>query len=413
MDNQLRCPAPFNHTGYPHPSPLYAQFSVSGVPIFKEADFITPEELQQKIEAQSLNIGFVLGQQLRYLWDASADFLRNGYSWLKETRRNFFLDYDELDFDFYAHQNINAEECVPERKEQCEPEYPQAIVVRGNYFRDIFGIEEYVDEKMIQNSLRNQFFLNSLAKKHRLHDVRISSVHELCELVEKVSKLGSIKLLYISAHGNPTDIWLSDTANQRKGIIDIFDYYYYNIGAQDLFCLSLLAKNSVIILDSCNNAGGHNIGIDNNPYTFSTNIQKLVALHAVNSKVFAADFYVFKNSVFLKDDTSFEVYAHGVKTDSFIELVKIPLSFLFYIFGEIPVVNYLGMRRLEEISAEKADFCKGVLPYFSMKRFCDNAKIKPIDKALEACNKDPKCEEAVNILSFIDLKTRSQCKVDF
>jgi hypothetical protein len=45
---------------------------------------------------------------------------------------------------------------------------------------------------------------------------------------------------------------------------------------------------------------------------------------------------------------------------------------------------------------EHSGFCKEVLSYYAMKKYCDNLGLRPSEKNLAACNSDRNCAETSN-----------------
>lgn len=211
----------------------------------------------------------------------------------------------------------------------------------------------------------------------------------------------------------------SENNDFRKDNIDIYDYYYENLGNQDLSCLELMDEGSVIILDVCNAGQDDIVNIYNNHYTFTASIQKLFALHAPQSKVFSADFITFKNSIVIKHDanSNMQVYIQGINSESYLygalDFAKNFVHWFSWICTGLntPYLNeLLLLKPMKEASKEKADFCKEVLPYFAMKRFCDEAKVKPNPEEMTKCNKDAKCIEAINALSSVHRRAQKNIR---
>lgn len=414
MDLSNHTPANFNvSVGNIHALlPAMANLTLNDKANFNVID---PADLQkQLVDQAAYNAAFALGQGLRQVWDITTTFLGNIYSSFKNTRASHFMN--EEDFDYQVHQNINAETCVEGYEEQCKVGYPQAIVLQANFSKDAYGIEQFMDRIFVENSCKHQIFLNTLAKKHRVHNLVMSNDQDMCEIIKKARKLGPIRFLYIDIHGNGASIRTSSEHNDfRKDSIDIYDYYAKNLGNQDLSCLELMDEGSVIILMSCNTAKDITFEIKDNPYTFPASIQKLFALHAPQSKVFSADFYAIKNSIVIKQDANgnMQVYLQGVDSENYfnatLDYLKILIHWLSWFKKDLnnPYLNELFLLKpMKEISKEKANFCKEVLPYFAMKRFCDNAKVQPSPEKMSVCNTDPKCKEATNALSSVHERAR-------
>ena len=96
-----------------------------------------------------------------------------------------------------------------------------------------------------------------------------------------------------------------------------------------------------------------------------------------------------------------QVYIQGIDSESYLygalDLLKFVGNDFFWLKNDSNELFFL--KPLKEVSAEKSDFCTEVLPYFSMKRFCDSAKVKPNPEEMSKCHKDEKCKEAIASLS--------------
>lgn len=197
MDLSNSCTNP-----YPNSTPAHTPMHLPSTAAF---DALSQEELndiQKRIRAnEGAHAAFMLGQGLyhvfdmtaqtiRYTWNATTQILSEMYSSFKSTRANHFMN-DE-DFDYEVHQNINAETCVEGYEEQCEKGYPQAVVLGADYSRDRFGIEKFIiDYLAVENSLRNQIFLNTLAKKNAYITI-LSQMIKIC--VISLKKLTNLAL---------------------------------------------------------------------------------------------------------------------------------------------------------------------------------------------------------------------------
>lgn len=380
---------------------------------FADTAPLTPRDIQNRIRAnEGGHAAFVLGQNLRYMWDTTIQSIRSTwdtttgilsdiYSSFKSLRASHFIN--EEDFDYQVHQNINAETCVPGYEEQCEKGYPQAIVLHGDYFRD--SLEKFLDETIIENSPRNQIFLNTLTKQHRVHNLKISVDKNLCDIILQVSELGPIRFLFLNMHGSPYEIitFKHDDPYNFKNKIHIFSFYYtfYNY---DLSCLKFMDEQSVIILNSCNTGKEVDLCYSSNDYKCPMNVQKLFALHAPQSKVFAPDFYTMKNTLVIKQDANskIQVYSHGIDSESYLygalDCLKLALpifsSELLHLYT--PYLGDFFLKPFKEVSTEKAEFCKELLPYFLMKQFCDKAKIQPEEQKISECENDVTCKKGLD-----------------
>jgi hypothetical protein len=387
--------------------------------------YLSVEALQRKIENDSQNIGFVIGKGLRETYDTTIHWLKKSYSsiktnlklainWiqnayasLKNFRKNHSVNSE--DFDYALHETINAETSIEGYEDHFKKSYPQAIVLHANYFNNF--VEKFADQAFLRKTERNEQFLNNLAKNHRVHNLVMFQVKDLCEIIEKAHQLGPIRFLKLAMHGESRGMVITDKNDDYfEDHIDIYDFYSgANRGSQDLSCLDLMDEGSIIILESCNTAQDTRLRYTH--YSFPMSIQKLFALHAPQSKVFAPDFYTWKNSIVIKHDAkpTIQVYSQGLDSMPFSN----PLGFLkiFLFLLDNPYLNeFVLLSPLKEVSAEKSDFCKEVLPYFSMKRFCDRAKVHPDKQKINQCLKEPKCNEAIRTLDYIHKETKNTCR---
>ncbi len=411
MDHQLQCPLNLNET-------MHGNFPAGFPDSFYFPTNFSKKNAGRNTYNQNNNIGFFIGKATRDLWDGSVGYISNYWGLAADYVSSYFYGskpdltvtpeiiempkvikspvtfknlplsfnrkedrstrfYNIEDFDPIVHQNINAKECVEERKEQCEKGYPQALVLKGNFFNS--EQDRHWRENIFPTNNRYKMFRNWLAKENRVHDHKVSNTQELCDIVKYAHSLGPIKFFYIQLHGNPGEIFLGETGNIITDRLNVDFYLFLNNGKQDLSCLELLDKDSVMIIFSCDTAGDYHLQF-RNTYAVHMNIHKLFALHAPNTRTFAPHFSVESDSLAIRKSPDFEVYGKGTVL---IEGKNVTDEFQF-----------------EEISRNKAPFCKEALPYYTMKKFCDNANIKPSEELLQACEKEPGCHKMVKMLCF-------------
>src|SRR5688572_20008461 len=103
-----------HHQPYANASIAYAPTFLSrGTFVHLYEDYendMSLKDLSTQIEMNQVSHAtFVLGQNIRYVWDATIQFFGDIYSSFKNTRAGHFIN--EEDFDYEVHQNINAETC--------------------------------------------------------------------------------------------------------------------------------------------------------------------------------------------------------------------------------------------------------------------------------------------------------------
>lgn len=357
-------------------NPSSSQFSLVGnLNILNESksQFLSAEELHKKIESESNNIGFVVGKLLRELYDTTVNLFKKLRSWNVEDEPT-------------ASQSISPLSSEPAR--------PQALILRSTYKK--YPFENIFDYLSLQ-SFNYHLFLNQISEYYQVNSNLVANIQEFCGAIKKASDIGPVKLLILSGHGSSSLFHLGDT-HSPSNYISVNEYLTNDKNA--LSCLKLLDSNVRIVIESCNVGADNPVTLIEGDYpSISINIQKLIAIHAPGSTVYAPDFYTFKNSLSITFSPNFQVSSLGAHLGSFYAdgIIHSSLSFLSHLL-DYPNLKHAMQRSFKKISPDETEFCQEVLPFITMPRYCLHAGVKPSDDAVQACEEDEKCDRVATAI---------------
>lgn len=338
-----------------------------------KTEFLSAEQLHKKIESESNNIGFVLGKLLRELYDTTVNLFKKLRPWNTEDEPTVSQGIPPLIL---------------------EPSRPQALILRSTYTN--YPFENIFDYLSLQ-SFNYHLFLNQISEHYQINSDSVANIQEFCGAIEKTSEQGPVKLLIISGHGNPSFFQFGNT-DSRNNYISVNQYLTNNNNA--LSCLGLLDGKVRIVIESCNVGTDNPIRLVDVDYpSISLNIQKLIAIHAPGSTVYAPDFYTFKKSLSITFSPDFQVSSLGVHSGYFYAdgLLHSSLSFLSLLL-DYPNFKQAMQRSFKKISPEETEFCQEVLPFITMPRYCLHAGVKPSEDAVQACEEDEKCNRVATAI---------------
>jgi hypothetical protein len=243
--------------------------------------------------------------------------------------------------------------------------------------------------------------VDKLMKEYVVHEKTIASIEDFCQSIEKAIEKGPVKLLIFSGHGTYNTLQLQGLPDDQ-----MTDHHFdewislenHLNQLQDLSCLAKL-KDTIIILDSCNTATEESFEIEETGFYINLNIHKLIAAFAPASTVFAPDFKLEAGSIIFNSTGVF-----GCDSDLHAKVIKERIAKKNYTLPELfplrdPQFDGATIVSFKKISHDNSDFCYEVLPYFSMRTYCDKARKQPADDKIQACSNNLRCKRAIEILA--------------
>ncbi|MBS0288521.1 MAG: hypothetical protein JSS07_00620 [Proteobacteria bacterium] len=275
--------------------------------------------------------------------------------------------------------------------------FPQAVIARAvskstkDKIADLFFTMIYPEK----------LFLGNLARYFQIHDRQTPIVADICKLIRDAKEFGPVVFFMFKGHGNTNIISLG--GHQAPEAIIVYDLFNKELRSlQDLSCLSELATGAIIVLESCNTGSENFFYFSDLPHLgFNFNIHRLMAMHAPGSTVFSAEFYMIRGSTSISFSPELKVYGNGFSAQTWPTLIY---GFLKQYLSHYAPANTLHSayspqaEQLKIISGQHAEFCKEVIPYSIMNRYCDAIPLKPSAQAIAACMEDESCKKGFNNL---------------